>query len=303
MRLVFMGTPEFAAVSLSALAEKFEVVAAVSQPDRPRGRGYILEPTPVKTAAERLSIPVYQPESVRTPEGIALIKSFEPEVICVVAYGRILPKEVLDIPRLGCVNLHASLLPKYRGAAPIEWAVANGEEITGVTAMYMAEGMDTGDMIGSAEVAILPDETGGELRTRLAGIGAQLLCGALAEVFAGTAARTPQDDEMASFAPLLKKEMGLIDFSLPAKQVYNRIRGFTPMPGAFCFVGGKRLKVARAALVPELQGDAGQAVLSGGRLMICCGEGAVELREVVFEGRGAMTGAAFYNGKKFLRVD
>lgn len=298
-----MGTPRIAACSLAALADSFEVCAAFSQPDRPKGRGYELLPTPVKLEAQRLGIEVFQPASVRTPESIELIRGLKPDLIAVVAYGKILPQELLDIPRLGCINLHGSLLPAYRGAAPIERAVMNGEKVTGLTTMYMSAGMDEGDIISTLPIEIGADETGGELRERMSLLGGKLLVDTLTAVENGSAGRIAQDGAKATYAPMLKKEEGYIDQNRSAKLLYNQIRGLTPAPGAYCFVGGKRLKLSKVRLCGEMNGRAGSVKAEDGKLYLYCKDGALLLETVVFEGKGATDGYSFYNGKRFDKID
>ncbi len=303
MKILFMGTPEFAAASLSKLAAEFEVVAAISQPDKPKGRGYELLPTPVKVTAQKHGIPVYQPASMRTPESAELIRNLHPDVIVVVAYGKILPTDILNIPPLGCINLHGSLLPKYRGAAPIEWAVINGETMTGLTTMYMAAGMDDGDMIYKTEVEIGENETAFELRGRLTVIGADLLAKTLHDLEKGSIPRTPQNHAEATFAPMIKKELGKLDPSKSALEVHNLVRGLSPSPGVFTSVNGKRVKLLKTAYAGDMNGTAGTVSLKDGALYLFCGSGAVRLNEICPEGKKPMTGAAFYNGHRFERVD
>ena len=244
MNIIFMGTPDFAAESLKAIIEKgHNIMAVVTNPDRPKGRGMKMIATPVKEVAIEKNIPVYQPLKVRGNEDfIETLKSLNPDVICVVAYGKILPKEILDIPKYGCINVHASLLPKYRGAAPIQWAVLNGDKITGVTTMYMDVGMDTGDMILKEEVQIGEDETTGELWERLSVIGGNLLVRTLDEIENGTVKRIPQGEDF-TIAPMLSKEMAKIDWqSKNAKEIKNLVRGLNPFMGAYCLFDGKKIK-------------------------------------------------------------
>ncbi|HNX15258.1 MAG TPA: methionyl-tRNA formyltransferase [Oscillospiraceae bacterium] len=303
MRILFMGTPEFAAASFEKLADEFEVAAAISQPDKPKGRGYELLPTPVKIAAQKRGIPVCQPASVRTPESAELIRGLRPDLIVVVAYGKILPVELLNIPPLGCINLHGSLLPKYRGAAPIEWAVINGEKTTGLTTMYMAAGMDDGDMIYKTETEIGENETAGQLRNRLAVIGADLLAKTLRDLQNGPLPGTPQNHAEATFAPLIKKELGKLDPTKPAPQVHNLVRGLSPSPGVFFTVGGQRIKLLKTAYIADMSGAPGTVTLKNGALYLFCGTGAVRLDELCPEGKKPMTGAAYYYGHRFEQVD
>lgn len=244
MKIVFMGTPDFAATSLNALIEaNYNIEAVVTNPDRPKGRGMKMLYTPVKEVAISKSIPIFQPERVRNNEDfINKIKEINPDVICVVAYGKILPKEILDIPRYGCINVHASLLPKYRGAAPIQWAILNGDKETGVTTMYMDVGMDTGDMILTEKVQIGENETTGELWDRLSKIGGKLLVETLQQIENGTAPRTPQENDF-TMAPMLDKEMSKIDWeNKTAEEIKNLVRGLNPIMGAYTLLNGKKIK-------------------------------------------------------------
>ena len=245
MRIVFMGTPDFAKESLEALYNaNHEIAAVVTNPDRPKGRGMKMIATPVKEFAESKNLQVFQPERIRNNEEIInKIKELVPDVICVVAYGKILPEEILEIPRLGCINVHGSLLPKYRGAAPIQWAVLNGDKTTGITTMYMDKGMDTGDMILQEEVEIGENETTGELWNKLAKLGAKLLVETLEKIEDGTAPRTKQNNSEATIAPMLEKEMAKIDWeSKTAEEIKNLVRGLNPIMGAYSFLNGKKIK-------------------------------------------------------------
>lgn len=245
MKIVFMGTPDFAKASLEAIVEAgYEVIGVVTNVDKPKGRGMKLIPSEVKQYAMEKNLKIYQPFKVRNNEEfLTEMRSLNPDLVVVVAYGKILPKELLEIPKLGCVNVHGSLLPKYRGAAPIQWAVLNGETETGITTMYMNEGMDTGDMIETAKVEIGPDETTGELWDRLAKIGASLLVQTLQKIENGTAQRIKQNDEEASYAPMLDKEMAKINWKeQDTKTIHNRVRGLNPIMGAYTFLNGQKIK-------------------------------------------------------------
>lgn len=251
MKIVFMGTPDFAEKSLEAVYNAgHEILAVVTNPDRPKGRGMKMVASPVKEFAVSNDLKIYQPEKVRkNVEFIEEIKALEPDVICVVAYGKILPKEILEIPKLGCINVHGSLLPKYRGAAPIQWAVINGEKVTGVTTMYMDVGMDTGDMILKEETEIAPDETTGELWDRLAKIGADLLVKTLEQIKNKTAPRIPQGEDF-SMAPMLDKEMSKIDWeSKTAQEIKNLVRGLNPIMGTYAYLNGKKIKIWKVDVV------------------------------------------------------
>ena len=251
-----MGTPDFAVPTLRALlGSTHEVVGAFSQPDRPKGRGYKLVPPPVKELALSHGVPVYQPVKMRDGTALEILKKLKPDVIVVAAYGRILPKEILELPAYGCINVHASLLPRYRGAGPVQWSVINGEKITGVTTMFMGEGLDTGDILEQTQTAIGSEETAGELMDRLADLGAQLLLHTLTLLESGKAVRTVQDEALATYAPMLQKSDGELDFSQPAQKLHDRIRGVSPWPSAYSYLDGKRIKVHKSALLPDLSGE------------------------------------------------
>lgn len=299
MRVFFMGTPDFAAVSLRALiAGGFEVVGVFTQPDKPVGRRQLLTPPPVKTLALEHGIEVYQPKKLRDGSAAALIRSKAPDVIAVVAYGRILPREILDIPPGGCVNIHGSLLPKYRGAAPIQWAVINGERETGVTAQYMAEELDAGDIIGVKRTHILPNETAGELFDRLAPMGGALLCETLDAIAAGTVKRTAQDGALATFAPPLTKEAARVDFSKSGESILNMIRGMDPWPVAVGEVNGMSMKLFRAFSTKKDVSSAPGTILSAGRegIEIAVGDGSVTLTELQAPGGRRMSAAEYLRG-------
>ncbi len=290
-----MGTPAFAVPSLERTVEAgHEVIAVFTQPDRPKGRGQKDAMSPVKEAALRLGLAVHQPERVRRPEVVEQLRAMAPEAMVVVGYGQIIPKAILDIPPQGIINVHASLLPKYRGAAPIQWAIARGETSTGVTTMRINEGLDTGDMLLKWETAIGPEENAVELGQRLAVAGADLLVRTLAEL--STIQPEPQDDSQATYAPILKKEDGKIDWTLSAREILNRIRGFEPWPGGYGFLRGQRLQIWSAAVGDQkLPPGALRAV--NHKLYAGCGRGeSIELREVQLEGKKRMPAAAFMNG-------
>jgi methionyl-tRNA formyltransferase len=300
MRVVYLGTPEFAVPTLDALASaSHEILAVYTQPDRPKGRGGRLAVSPVKNAAIRLKLPVFQPERIRRPENVATLAGLHPDVIVVVGYGQIIPQSIIDIPRHGILNVHASLLPKYRGAAPIQWAVANGEPETGVTIMRIDAGLDTGDILLKWATPIHPNETTPELSSRLAAAGASLLIEALRDIEAGTAEYTPQNDAEASSAPILKKEDGRIDWSQQAQTIYNRLRGFTPWPGAYSTFRSRTLHVLRAAPhnTGGVSGAPGTLYPDKRRLFVACGrDTSLELLEVQLEGKKRMSVADFLNG-------
>src|SRR4051794_9391726 len=246
MRVVFLGTPEFAVPSLDALvASGHSVLAAFTQPDRPKGRGQQLAESPVKQAALRLGIPVFQPERIRRPESFEQLRSFQADLMVVVGYGQIIPQSIIDLPPSGILNVHASLLPKYRGAAPIQWAIANGETTTGVTIMQIDAGLDTGDMLAKATAEIGPEETAPELSVRLAALGAQLLVRTVEDIKSGAAQREKQNDSEATLAPILKKEDGRVDWMAPAREINDRRRAFTPWPGSYTSFRSQPLSLIR----------------------------------------------------------
>ena len=295
MKIIFMGTPEFAVPCLKALIDDGNEIAAVfTQPDKPKGRGYTMAPPPVKVCAQEHGIPVYQPTTLKDGEALGIISGIAPEMIVVVAYGKILPKEILDLPEYGCVNVHASLLPMYRGAAPIQWAVLDGQKKTGVTSMLMDVGLDTGDMLMKAELEIGENETADELHDRLSELGAELIVKTVHEAAEGRLVREKQDDSKSCYASMLKKEMSKIDFGKTAIEVHNKVRGLNSWPGASAMIGGKRIKIHRTIVRSE-NGQPGE-VLSLEPLIVACGEGSVELVEVQPEGKKRMPAAAFVNG-------
>ncbi len=302
MRVVFMGTPEFAVPSLNALVEHgYDVVAAFTQPDRPSGRGNRVTPCPVKVAAEAKGVPVYQFERIRRLEGRKALEALKPDLFVTAAFGQILSKRVLDIPPMGTVNVHASLLPKYRGAAPINWCIAMGEKTAGVTTMFTDEGVDTGDMALRVETPIGELETAGELTARLAELGARLLIETLQRLEEGTCPRTPQDETQASHQPMLSREDGQIDWSADAEEIACRVRGFNPWPGAYTYLpdgGVMKLWLARAAKT-GLSGAPGEVVESSAKkgLMIACGNGTLEVLEMQAPGAKRMNAKAYLMGK------
>ncbi len=297
MKLVFMGTPDFAVPCLTALQEAGHEIAAVfTQPDKPKGRGYALTPPPVKEKALSYGLPVYQPATVRDGEAEALLREIGPDAVAVVAYGKILPPALLEIPRYGCINVHASLLPRHRGASPIQWAIVCGDEKTGVTTMQMAEGMDTGDILEQAETPIDPDETAESLHDRLSHMGAKLLVQTLQDLEVGTVVPIKQEEALATKAPLIRKEMGQMDFAKTAGELHNLARGFYPWPGAYTSLGGKRLKVLETRLAAG-GGAPGEVLCAEGRLTVACGgHTALELVRVQLEGKKPMTAADLLRG-------
>jgi len=298
LNLVFCGTPRFAVPTLEALVGAgFCLSLVVTQPDRPRGRGMELAPSPVKEAAQRLALPVIQPEKIKNNEEFrAQLATIQPDAIIVVGYGRIIPQWMIDLPRLGNINLHASLLPKYRGASPIQWAIARGESVTGVTTMRIDAGLDTGDILLQKEVSVEPQDTAETLGPRLAAIGADLMVETLRGLQVGTINPRPQDHAQATLAPILNKEDGRMDFSLSAQEVCNRLRGFQPWPGAFISFRGKVLNVWQAQVV-DRSVAASVLLLESNRLIVGCAHStAVELLEVQPEGKKRMSAKAFVQG-------
>lgn len=302
MNVIFMGTPDFAVPCLQRLIDDGHNVSAVfSQPDKPKGRGYKMVMTPVKELAVKYDIPVYQPQKIKgNDEVFEVIESLEPDVIVVVAYGKILPKRILDAPKLGCVNIHASLLPKYRGAGPIQWSVINGEKVTGVTSMFMAEGLDTGDMILKLSTEIGEDETSGELHDRLSEIGAECLSQTMKLFEENKVERTKQDDSLSCYAPMLEKSMGKIDFSWDKQRLHNLVRGMSPWPGAYTYIDGKLLKVHKARIAEGIKGAEGE-LLDEKKFIVGCSDGAMEFLEVQLEGAKRMGAEDFLRGKKLKK--
>jgi methionyl-tRNA formyltransferase len=297
MRVVFMGTPDIAATCLKQILDDgFDVVAVYTQPDRPKGRGMKMVFSPVKELALQHNISVYQPENFRADETVEQLRALQPDVVAVVAYGRILPQRVLDIPTFGCINIHASLLPAYRGSAPYQWAVLNGEKETGVTAMYLCREMDAGDIIDAVKTPIGANETAGELLDRLAVLGAQLLSDTLQAVENGTATATPQDESQVTFAPMLDKGMCPIDWSKTAQQVHDHVRGLHPWPIATTTLGGTFFKIHSTVMV-DRSGKPGQILeLTKTGLVVACGEGAVEIRILQAEGGKRMAAPDYFRG-------
>ena len=297
MRVVFMGTPDIAATCLKkVLGDGFDVVGVWTQPDRPKGRGMKLVQSPVKELALANNIPVFQPENFRADEDVQALRDLNPDVVAVVAYGRILPQRVLDIPTKGCVNIHASILPEYRGSAPYQWAVLDGKKETGVTAQHMVREMDAGDIIDVAKTPIGENETAGELLDRLAVLGADLLSRTLTAFAEGTVTRTPQDPAGISFAPMLDKSMCPIDWAKSAQQVHDQVRGLHPWPIATMELKGKKFKV-HATRIVEGAGQPGEILgLTKTGLKIACGEGAVEVISLQAEGGKRMAAPDYFRG-------
>ncbi len=298
MKIVFMGTPDYAVKTLEALIKSEHTVAAVfAQPDKPVGRKQVLTPPPVKVCALENNIPVYQPNSVRTGEAFEIINQIKPDVIVVVAYGKILPKEILTAAKYGCVNGHASLLPKYRGASPIQWCIVCGETETGVTTMLMDEGMDTGDILETVTVKIGENETAEELFERLSDISADLMLSTIDKLPKGKITPKKQAGE-ATYAPIIKKEMALLDFNKPAKELFNAVRGYYSWPCAYFFMEGKRMKVIKAAVGLSTNKAAGTVVGNNGVLSIACGDGlSLDILVLQAEGSKVMESKQYLCGK------
>jgi methionyl-tRNA formyltransferase len=298
MRLVYLGTPRFAVPTLERIVEAgHQVLAVVTQPDRPRGRGQQLAPPPVKEAALRLGLPLYQPERVRRPEAVEFLRGLKAEAMVVVGYGQIIPQVVIDLAPLGIINVHASLLPKYRGAGPIQWAIFRGEIHTGVTTMRIDAGLDTGDMLLKRETEIGEDENAIELGERLSVMGADLLVETLQGLAAGTIVPEKQDNAQATLAPLLKKEDGLVDWTRPAWDIHNQVRGLQPWPGAHTTFRGQPLQIWKTKLLSTGSSTPG-SLISIKPLIVSCGSSGLELLEVQQQGRKRMSGADFANGQR-----
>lgn len=302
MRIVFMGTPDFAVGSLQALCEsgKHEILAVVTQPDRPKGRGNKLLQTPVKEYALAQGLTVYQPQKVKTPEFVELLHELQPELIVVAAFGQFLSKEILELPKYGCINVHASLLPKYRGAAPIQYAIIKGEKESGVTIMQMDIGMDTGAMLDKVVVPIAENTTMGELHDALREQGATLLLQVIDKIAAGTAVAEPQDNEQATYATLLDRSMEHIDWGKTAQEVHNLIRGFNPAPSTFTKLpNGKSLKIWGSKMTAKSSAAAAGTVIETSKhsFFVACGEGVLEITEVQPESKKRMPAQVFLNGR------
>ena len=299
MRVVFMGTPDISATCLEKIiADGFQVVGVYTQPDRPKNRGMKLFPSPVKEVALKAGIPVFQPENFRENDTVAELAALQPDVVAVVAYGRILPQRVLDIPKFGCINIHASLLPKYRGSAPYQWAVLNGEKVTGVTAMYLCREMDAGDMIAASETPIGENETAGELLDRLAVLGADLLSETLTRFTQGRVEATAQDASQASYAPMLDKSLCPIDWSKTAQQVHDHVRGLHPWPVATANLAGTDFKI-HATRPLDIATDAAPGTilaLTKKGLQVACGEGVVEILQLQAQGGKRMAAPDYFRG-------
>jgi methionyl-tRNA formyltransferase len=298
MKIVFMGTAELSCASLEKLArdESFSVAAVVTQPDKPKGRDLKLQPSPVKILAQKFNLPVLQPAKARDEQFISQLRGLQPDLIVVVAYGQILPQAVLDLPKCGCVNVHTSLLPKYRGAAPIQWAIANGETETGVTIMKMDAGLDTGPVLSQARAPVLPEDNSQTLHDKLAQLGAELLVKTIPDFVAEKIQPEPQNNSEATYAAKIKKEDGRINWNLSAQEILNRLRAFTPWPGAFTFLNGELLKIWKMEIVGQ-SGNAGETVLADKNgILVACGKNALRILELQPEGKRRMSAQEFLAG-------
>lgn len=298
MRVIFMGTPDFAVPTLEALIEKHEVLAVVTQPDKPKGRGKKMVFPVVKEKALEHNITVYQPQKVKTPEFVEVLKEYQPDIMVVVAFGQILSEEILNIPKYGCINVHGSILPQYRGAAPIQWSIINGEEFGGVTTMYMAKGLDSGDMILKAKERIKPDDTYGSLYDRLSVIGAELLIKTLDLIENGEVKRIPQNDDEATFAPMIKPELEHINWNGKNTDIVNLIKGLNPQPVAYTMLNDEKLKIWFAETIDgDYNGEPGTIVDVRKRdFVVMTAEGAVAVKEVQAQGGKRMSADAYMRG-------
>ena len=308
MRIVFMGTPEFSVPTLEALIAHHDVIAVVTQPDKPKGRGKAIAFPPVKETALAHDIPVYQPVKVREEGFVKMLRDMAPDAIVVVAFGQILPESILNIPKYGCINVHASLLPKYRGAAPMQWAIINGEKETGITTMYMAKGLDTGDMIDKTVIPVEAKETGETLHDKLSAAGGPLILKTLADLEAGTARRIPQDDKDSSYAGMLTRELGEIDWTKSAIAIERLIRGLNSWPSAYTHMHGKTLKIWDADVTPDTEAEGEDAAglpvpgtvtrVTKDSIYVQTGDGQLKLNEVQLQGKKRMPVQAFLLGNK-----
>ncbi len=304
MKILFMGTPEFAVPSLQCLIEAgHSIVGVFTQPDKPKNRGMKMQAPPVKELAEKYNIPVFQPKKIKDGVAFQIVRECNPDIIVVVAYGRILGNDILDFPRLGCINVHSSLLPKYRGSAPIHWAILNGETETGVTIMHMAEELDAGDIISQVGTSITPDETVGELHDRLAVMGAQLLAETVREIELGNSTRTIQDETRVSFAPMLTKEMAKIDWEKSAQQIHNHIRGLIPWPSAVTYFADVRCKIWKSKLIDEkTQKKPGEVIRTDqtGIYMACGNSTVLLIEQLQADGKKRMSAAEYLRGNTII---
>lgn len=303
MNLLFMGTSDFAVAALDALVKaNMKPCAVISQPDKPKGRGYELSPTPVSIFASSQEIPLYKPQTLKDGAILPLLEELKPDIIVVAAYGKILPEYVLDYPRYGCINIHASLLPKYRGTAPINFALINGETKTGITTMFMDKGIDTGNMILKAETEINEKDDYGSLHNRLAIMGGDLIVKTINKILSGTSPSTPQQGE-GSYAPLIDNNIRKIDFKQPSVKIINLIRGLSPIPAAFCFADGKNLKIFSAVISTECFSATPGTVKITDKFLVKTGDGTIEIKELQLEGKKKMKASDFLRGNKVSKLE
>ncbi len=295
-----MGTPEFAVPCLERLIDDgHDVLGVFTQPDKPKGRGYVLTPPPVKEIANKNNISVFQPKTLKDSEAFETLKKINPQLIVVVAYGKMLPKDILDLPQYGCINIHASILPKYRGAAPIQWSVINGEKQTGVTSMYMEEGLDTGDMLLTKTIKIGQNETSGELHDRLSILGADVLSSTIEKMQEGKLVRTSQDDSISTYSPMLDKSLCPINWNESAQTIHNKIRGLSPWPVATAVFGEKTIKIHSSAISHEKGSKPGEVISSDKKLVLSCGDGkCIEILQIQAHGSKRMSTQDFLRGHK-----
>ena len=306
IKVLFMGTPDFAVNSFHAICREFSVVGVLTQPDKPKGRGYTLTPPPIKVEAEKLGIPVYQPETLRDLAIKELLEELSPDVIAVVAYGKILPSYVLEFPKYGCVNLHGSILPKYRGAAPMQRAIIDGEKVTGVSTQLMAQGVDTGDILEKAYVEINENDNFEDIHDRLSSVGADLIVSTIKKLSEGLIIPEAQDHALATHAAKIEKSDCLIDFANDATTIHNLIRGLSPIPLSFTYLNGKMIKIKASRILADegVFGKAGEVISTAGDgITVACGAGKLLITELVPEGKKAMTAASFVNGRGVAAKD
>lgn len=298
MNVVFMGTPEFAVPCLERLiSDGHSVKGVFTQPDKPKGRGHKMQFSPVKETAIKYDIPVFQPSKMRDAEALKILRELNPEIIIVVAYGKILPQEMIDLPKYGCVNMHASILPRYRGAAPIQWCVINGETESGVTSMQMDAGLDTGDMLICQKTQINENETSGELHDRLSQIGADVMSQTLNEIIEGTLKPVKQNNELSNYAPMLTKELCPVNWNESAGKIHNKVRGLSPWPVATAKLGDRLIKIHETRKSVAADGKPGEIIEAGKRLSVCCGDGnTIEIVTLQVEGKKAMNAGDFLRG-------
>ncbi len=299
MKVVFMGTPEFAVPCLKMLVDEgYEIGAVITQPDKPKGRGNKLALPPVKEYAQKVGLKVLQPERIKTPEFLEELKSIAPELLVTAAYGKMLPKGLLDLPVYGCINVHGSLLPAYRGAAPIHWAIINGEKVTGITTMFTDIGMDTGDMLLKKEVEIGDDMTVGELHDKMSEVGSEVLKETLERLKDGTLQRTPQDNAIATYAPIIKKDLGLLDWNKSSKEIHNLVRGTNPWPGAFTFYKSDRMRVWKTEYLKETYSQHPGTIISisDEGMTVASGTGSIRIKELQFDSGKKMSPAQYAVG-------